>query len=495
VRRIGMRIQARLFVVTALLVLSLMAVQWWLQAHQLRAIKVELGNVATEVGKGILSDGANLISALEGMDAMVSQQEPVEGSATGKDSGTPNTYVFVNSPLKRLDVAGRDGGTVVGQAQVQMVGAPAAVAVGCIPRSDEEGNEAAPELRVLRFDLSVVDGADARERVLVLKDEEGQQSRIPFPVSPTVKLLKSTQHKGMIFQGGLLLVGLCASALMARQVARPLQSLAARAEALGRGDLGVEVPETSFGEVGELQRSFNSMSRRLKELEEQREAWRRREHLAQLGDLSRGLAHTVRNPLNTLGLVVEELASTNQGQGALVATAQSQIRHIDRWLRSFLALGAGDAAETECAQLEDLVESAVLEAVQQGQRVRLEVEHPRLRVNVVATALHVALANLIENAVDAAPEGSEVVVRVSKAGEEALVSVLDRGSGLPQEVRDRLFSPHVTTKVGGSGMGLFLARQLVVGMHGGRLSIDDQPEGGTKVVISLPRAPAESDEG
>jgi signal transduction histidine kinase len=59
---------------------------------------------------------------------------------------------------------------------------------------------------------------------------------------------------------------------------------------------------------------------------------------------------------------------------------------------------------------------------------------------------------------------------------------------LPDAVRERLFSPHVTTKIGGSGMGLFLARQLVVGMHGGTLELVDGVDGGTVATIRLPVA-------
>ena len=80
--------------------------------------------------------------------------------------------------------------------------------------------------------------------------------------------------------------------------------------------------------------------------------------------------------------------------------------------------------------------------------------------------------------------GSAVVY--SYTAKEAVVSVADGGPGLPDEVRERLFSPHVTTKVGGSGMGLFLARQLVVGMHGGMLEVTDGEEGGTVATVRLP---------
>jgi signal transduction histidine kinase len=229
------------------------------------------------------------------------------------------------------------------------------------------------------------------------------------------------------------------------------------------------------------------MAEQLEALERERAEWRQREHLAQLGDLARGLAHTLRNPLNTLGLATEELAAASGAAGApLAATARAQIRRIDRWLRSFLALGAGGAAQREACNLGELVRGVVLEAVLQGAAVRLEGAAPDLVVEVVPTALRAALANLVENAVEASPPGAGVEVEVVAVGTGAEVRVRDRGPGLPEAVRARLFQPHVTTKVEGAGMGLFLARALVVGLCGGRLEIADADGGGTVAAAAFP---------
>ena len=65
------------------------------------------------------------------------------------------------------------------------------------------------------------------------------------------------------------------------------------------------------------------------------------------------------------------------------------------------------------------------------------------------------------------------------------------GITLPDEVRRRLFEPHVTTRAGGSGMGLYLAHQLIVTMHGGTLEVGTAPGGGTEAVVGLPLMPAE----
>ncbi len=109
--------------------------------------------------------------------------------------------------------------------------------------------------------------------------------------------------------------------------------------------------------------------------------------------------------------------------------------------------------------------------------------------------MRAALANLIENATEVSPEGEPVEVKVATENGLAVVSIVDGGPGLPEAVRERLFSPHVTTKVGGSGMGLFLARQLVVGMHGGSLAIVDGADGGTVATMRLPLLGEESPNG
>ncbi len=311
-------------------------------------------------------------------------------------------------------------------------------------------------------------------------------SGFPIPVEPAVHAFRSTMQRGAAVGGVLLVFGLVGAGVLANRVTRPLRGLADGAEAVGRGEFGVQIPVTAAGEVGELQRSFNTMSARLAELETERDRWREREHLAQLGDLSRGLAHTVRNPLNTLGLAVEEMAADSGPRDDLVVTARSQIRRIDQWLRSFLALGAEDAAEPTSEGLGDLARAVVFEAVQQGRPVQIDHADEDVPVTVVATAVRAALANLLENASDVTPAGEPVEVQVRREGDLGVVSIRDRGPGLPDDVRRRLFEPHVTTKVGGSGMGLFLARQLVVGMHGGVLEVEDHPDGGTIAIVKLP---------
>jgi signal transduction histidine kinase len=496
-----MRLQTRFFLGTSALVLAVMAAQWWLHMRQLGALPAAVGAVATSVGRDLLGPEPRVIMLPRG-DIDVHREMVPEGTRTDVD------HTVVISGDERLlkpaapAPAGRPvaSSTPVPAQPPAEPAPPAKPAFAWVLSGNDDSGAAPPTLSaasdghtrtrvVQQFSFHIAQDRGGEQGVLVVTADPGFVRRVPIPLAPTVRLARANLREGMLLSLGVLAVGLVASGVMARRVTAPLGRLAAEAEVLGRGALGVQVPEDAGGEVGELQRAFNRMSQRLAQLEQERAAWREREHLVQLGDLARGLAHTVRNPLNTLGLAVEELSGEASGHKELVVTARAQIRRIDRWLRSFLAVGAGDAGTVEITDLAEVAQSVVLEAIQGGADVGLAAEP--VGVEVVPTALRAALANLVENAVQASPPDELVEVKVRRFGSSAEVAVRDRGPGLPADVRERLFAPHVSTRPAGSGMGLFLARALVVGMHGGELEIGDAEGGGTLAIIRLPVAAAQ----
>jgi len=499
-----MRIQTRLFLGTAALVLALMGLQWWIYSRQLRSIEDDLTRVATTVGKEMLTAEKAFFSG-DADGLWVDTDRVVHGDHpdVAKDGEAVQSEVFVMALPAPPGSGDVDDGVrrvirrTIDTSDREDVSEEIKWFADAGEEDGETTSEAAKEAQVVSADrpkpvkelmITVENGDRRHDRFLVVREDDRDLRRIPIPVLPTVNRVEETMQKGAAAGGLLLVVGLVASAVLSRRLTQPLRALADGAEALGHGELGVQVPVSAAGEVGDLQRSFNRMSERLAELEAEREQWRRHEHLAQLGDLSRGLAHTLRNPLHTLGLAVEELAEGEDSRADLVTTSRTQIRRIDRWLRSFLALGAEESATPEEADLGELVRGVALESAQQGSAVRIENAGGDLRAQVVPGAVRAALANLVENATEVSPVGEAVVVVLERAGDEAMIRVEDRGPGLPEEVRRRLFSPHVTTKVGGSGMGLFLARQLVEGMHGGRLEIADRDGGGTVACMRLPLA-------
>ena len=488
-----MRIQARIFLVVSILILALVGVQVWLHVRQMRAVEEALGQVATSVGRGLLTstlevgpiseliegDAAALDVKIEG-GVHAKPKVTVEVTEEGPEGRRQKVRRIIRREFEGPQVTSRnideeievlasgDGETTEGEPGVWV-------------QESAQGETASVQTQV--FYIELADHESTGGHMLVITDDLGEEAEIEIPTSPTMDVFRATLKRSLAASAVLLGLGLVASAVVARRLAKPLQKLAAQSEALAEGGFGTRVEVSASGEVGELEAAFDRMSVRLEQLEKERNAWRRREHLAQLGDLSRGLAHTIRNPLHTLGLAVEELAG--EGDDPRVRTARKQIARIDRWIRSFLALGAEGEASPTRFDLAELVRECLLEVSADGVEVRVDMPEDPVEVEAVASALRAAVGNLLENALQAAPRGSVVDFKLRREREDAVVTIRDRGPGIPHSVRRRLFEPHQTTRPGGAGMGLYLSRQLIEEMHGGELRLDDADGGGTRAVVKL----------
>ena len=143
-----------------------------------------------------------------------------------------------------------------------------------------------------------------------------------------------------------------------------------------------------------------------------------------------------------------------------------------------------------------LAREVALEVLQDARgRVRVSVEVETAVPSLAASPaeLRAILQALVVNAVEASPDGAtvEVSVAAAEAG-HVRVEILDAGSGLAPKVRERLFTPHLTTKPHGSGMGLYLAHRLATGRYGGSLELVDRDGGGTIARLELGNREGES---
>ena len=330
-------------------------------------------------------------------------------------------------------------------------------------------------------------------RVLLLRSP-GAAQRLPVPTSGVEDAVERFTRRLLLASLGLFGGALLLGVAVAHRFTRPLRDLAAAARQVGEGELGLAAPDAP-GEVGEAIAAFNQMSARLRELDREASRLRASEQLSELGEVGRGLAHSLRNPLNALGLAVDELArqAGSPEAGETAEAARRQIRRVDAALRGFLALSAGDAAPT-AVELTAVARDVALESLQSrpgGAAVPVDVEAPAgpLALRAVEAELRAALQSLVVNAVEASPPGGRVRVALrrqgGREGDAVVVSVEDEGPGIPDSVRARLFTPHVTTKSAGAGVGLYLAHRLATTRYGGDLRLEDRPGGGTRATLRL----------
>jgi two-component system nitrogen regulation sensor histidine kinase NtrY len=300
----------------------------------------------------------------------------------------------------------------------------------------------------------------------------------------------------MLVGGTGILVAVLASLWFAARITRPVVSLAEAARRVAAGDLYAKVEVASSDELGELATAFNRMT---EDLLQQKERTLQAERVAAWRELARRLAHELKNPLFPLQVTVENLIRAKDKAPELfeevfhegTTTLLDEINNLKTIIGRFSEFARMPQPQRKPTQLNDVVRSVlrVFQAQLQEKKqitVRTELDPALPEIAGDPELLHRALSNLVLNAIDALPQGGEIVVATRAAGDEVEISVSDTGSGLTQEECARLFTPYYTTKQHGTGLGLAIV-QSVVSDHGGKISAESTKEKGTTFRIELPR--------
>ncbi len=224
------------------------------------------------------------------------------------------------------------------------------------------------------------------------------------------------------------------------------------------------------------------------------------EQKATVGALSAGLAHAVRNPLNSALLQIEVLDRfTRRSLPAAVAgqiasraeLATQELRRLDRLLTEYLAfaeprvldLRPGDVRSVLAAVVEQLREQAA------RRRIRITAELPGVPLVIEhdTRGLGDIAGNLLRNALEAVGEGGAIRLVAGSRGDGAFVQVRDDGPGIPRAFIGRIFEPFFTTKMDGTGLGLAIVYSLVR-QHGGTIQVQNDQVRGTSFDVWLPRS-------
>ncbi len=226
----------------------------------------------------------------------------------------------------------------------------------------------------------------------------------------------------------------------------------------------------------------------------------RQKKLAHLGELASGLAHEIRNPLTainarlfTLQRVLPE--ETEEANDARII--REEVRRLDRIVRDFLDLARPRDPQRAPMSVSDLLRE-VREFLspslhKQGLKLKWET-NADAQVSADRQQLKQVLINLIQNAADSMGDSGTVTLRTSRdrrelegqATDALVIEVEDTGPGIPEQIHDKLFDPFFSTKDGGTGLGLPIAKKILV-QHGGDLEfVPDSPAGATfRIILPL----------
>ncbi len=225
---------------------------------------------------------------------------------------------------------------------------------------------------------------------------------------------------------------------------------------------------------------------------------RQTERLAELGTLTGGLAHELKNPLSTISLnlqLLREDLSTedpvNSRIATRIATVQREAARLKDILDDFLRYGGKMELERRPTDLNELCEDLVdffLPQVQlQKIALRLKTLPEPVMADIDPKLIKQAVLNLMINALQAMGEGGEIMLVVSRTPQWGVIDVIDTGSGIPEDVREMIFVAYYSTKRTGTGLGLAMTHRIIE-EHGGRISFRSESGKGTDFTLQLPLA-------
>jgi signal transduction histidine kinase len=369
--------------------------------------------------------------------------------------------------------------------------------------------------------------------VRALTDAEGRpRYSIAVPTLAQQERIREERARTLAYLFGALLLLVIAvmltALLLANALTQPIAQLRAGLEAVGEGRFTQALPVTTRDEIGELVRTFNEMREQLAEsrrklAQQERElAWR---------EMARQVAHEIKNPLTPMKLSVQHLRRAfrraqptggraneqSAGDGAaaeaddsrfgalfdrITSTLIEQIHALARIADEFSSFARLPTRVVESLDLNEVIREAESLMREEDTDITLDVtlhEEP-LVIEADHEEMRRIFINLIKNAMQAIPDERDGRIEITTARIDipdapprVRATVTDNGSGVPRDLRDKIFQPNFSTKTSGTGLGLAIAKKTIEEL-GGEIGFHTTEGVGTTFWLQLPTADAAPDD-
>ncbi|WP_155969987.1 two-component system sensor histidine kinase NtrB [Nitrospira japonica] len=241
----------------------------------------------------------------------------------------------------------------------------------------------------------------------------------------------------------------------------------------------------------------------LTQIRDLEEEMRRKEWLANLGEMSAGMAHEIRNPLGALAGAMQMLrkeAAADDTDRRLMDIAIREATRLDSIITEFLQYARPPALNLAESDINKVL-AETLDLVQHEARTRSNITivttlaSGSLIAQIDQNQMRQVFWNLATNAFEAMPDGGQLTIATGcrqidaggRKGEVIEISFQDQGQGIPKANLDKIFLPFFTTKKAGSGLGL-AAVHRIVDLHGGWIKVESERQQGTRFVVCMPRS-------
>jgi PAS domain S-box-containing protein len=274
----------------------------------------------------------------------------------------------------------------------------------------------------------------------------------------------------------------------------PLSNSEIEVECKNRGNRILSVNTTfANNKTGELD-AFTAVIRDLTEVRRMESQIKQREKLSAMGELASGVAHEIKNPLNSIYMIGQRFRNEFRPEDnvteykSLTEALISEVQRVNKIIIQFLSF-----ARPPKLRLSEVSSNKILKELKAligSQAIEKEIlfeinEDAEVFLNIDYDQMKQAFLNLLQNAVDATPTGGRIKVKLATNNNKAIFEIEDTGKGIPSENFSKIFNLYYSTKSDGVGLGLSMVQQII-SQHSGNIFVESQLGVGTKFIVELP---------
>lgn len=336
-------------------------------------------------------------------------------------------------------------------------------------------------------------GGDIRSVLVLTKDRSLAEEMLDTPYALAI-IQKFRNHVLLIF-GSSLLLFVSLSIYITRKITKSILQLTNSPGIDSDLHFDTKKLKLKCTALNSLCNSLEHLKEDIREREEMRSAV---DSVEFTKNLAAGVAHEIKNPINTVGLIAEYIQKNLSPDNPekryefykLSENMKKELSRINRVVEGFLRLTKPHVYNFQKESINSVVNDAVSlfkpECIKQGVRIGLDLDPDIPLIDADRDKLMQVFSNLIINSIEAMPRGGTIEISSSRMkNEHVIVRISDNGVGIPEDMVHKVYNPFYTTKKQGFGLGLSLIQEIVH-QHQGKISLSSDGDKGAEFVLQLP---------